>query len=51
LLGELSLWDSNDGKKPMDGAVFPRWLKCAKIVLEQEQTNEGYRNADIKLLK
>lgn len=51
LLGELSLWDTENGKQPMDGAVFPRWLKCANIVLEKEQTNEGYRNADIQLNK
>ena len=51
LLGELSLWDTKVGKEPMDGAVFPQWLKCAKIVLEQEQTSGGYRNADIKLVK
>jgi hypothetical protein len=51
LLGELSLDDTVNGKRPMDGAVFPRWLKCAKIVLEQEHTKEGYRKADIQFLK
>ena len=49
VLGTLCLWDSAEGKRPMDASVFPKWLRCAKHVLEQEQTNEGYRKADIKL--
>ena len=48
LLGELSLWDTEKGKRPMDGSVFPKWLTCAELVLQQEQTDQGYRNADIK---
>ena len=51
LLGELSLWDTSEGKQPMDNSVFPKWVGCAKSVLEQEQTSEGYRRADIKLTK
>lgn len=48
LLGEMSLSHTAQGKLPMDAAVFPRWIDCAKRVLEQEQTAEGYTNADIK---
>jgi hypothetical protein len=51
LLGDLSLMGSKEDKQPMDSAIFPQWLKCAKNVLEQEQTKEGYRNADIQFLK
>ena len=51
LLGELSLSATTEGMKPMDPAAFFHWLDSAKIVLEQEQTQEGYRNADIKFLK
>lgn len=47
LLGELSLCEN----EPMDPAAFHDWLDSSKIVLEQEQTPEGYRNADIKFLK
>ena len=33
ILGDLSLWDTESGgKEPMDGAVFPDWLRCAKKV-------------------
>lgn len=51
LLGELLLWYTKEGKEPMDSGVFPQWLKSAKNVLEQEQTNKGYINADSKLTK
>ena len=47
LLGELSLSDTTEGKQPMDPAAISEWLHSAKIVLEQEQTNTGYRGADI----
>jgi hypothetical protein len=50
LLGELSLWDTESGsKEPMDGAVFPQWLRCASAVLAAETTADGYRGADILL--
>jgi hypothetical protein len=32
LLGELALWRTADNEySQMDGAVFPEWLKCAKM--------------------
>ena len=50
LLGELALWKTESGgKEPMDGAVFPAWLSCARTVLSAEATAEGYRGADILL--
>lgn len=49
ILSQLSLWDSEEGKTPMDASVFPEWLDCAQKVINQENTADGYRNADIKL--
>ena len=50
LLSDLSLWPTESGtKEPMDGAVFPEWLRCAKSVLDAEATPEGFRGADITL--
>ncbi|RAO75901.1 hypothetical protein [Dyella jiangningensis] len=50
LLSDLSLWDTESGgKEPMDGAVFPDWLNCAKEVLSADATPEGFRGADILL--
>lgn len=51
VLSELQLWDTSEGKQPIDVSIFPQWLACAKNILEQEQTNIGYRSADIKLKK
>jgi len=51
VLSELSLWTSAEGKQPIDASIFPQWLHCAKRVLEQEQSNEGYKKANIKLKK
>jgi hypothetical protein len=48
LLGQLALWDSSNGKEPMDGAVFPDWLKSASKVLTEEESG-GYHNIDIQL--
>lgn len=50
LLGELSLSDKAKGKEPMDPAVISDWFYSAKNVLEEEQTADGYRYADIKFL-
>ena len=47
LLGDLSLGDTDKGKEPMDDPDYSDWLDSAKIVLEQEQTDTGYRGADI----
>lgn len=50
MLGDLSLWDTKSGgKEPMDGAVFPDWLECAKVVMTAEGTPDGYRRADVLL--
>jgi len=50
LLSETSLWKTSSGsKEPMDGSIFPEWLRCAQIVLSDEETSEGYRGADILL--
>ncbi|RUL69011.1 hypothetical protein [Dyella choica] len=50
MLGDLSLWDTESGgKEPMDGAVFPDWLDCARAVMTAEVSPEGYRGADISL--
>lgn len=48
LLGQLSLWDSSEGKAPMDPAVFQDWLNSAKKVLSEEASG-GYHNADVQL--
>ena len=50
MLDDLSLWDTESGgKEPMDGAVFPDWLDCAKAVMTAEANPDGYRGADILL--
>ncbi|GAB3787866.1 hypothetical protein [Dyella agri] len=50
ILSDMSLWDTESGvKEPMDGAVFPAWLNCAKEVLAAEAIPEGFRDADILL--
>jgi len=50
VLSETSLWNTaSGGKEPMDGSVFPRWLRCAQAVLAAEETPDGYRGADILL--
>jgi hypothetical protein len=50
LLGEISLWETESGGKgPMDGAVFPAWLRCADLVLRAEATSEGLCGADVLL--
>jgi hypothetical protein len=50
LLGQISLWDTESGgKEPMDGAVFPDWLRCAHLVLHAEAGSDGYRSADVLL--
>jgi hypothetical protein len=50
LLAETSLWNTaSGGKEPMDGSVFPEWLRCAQVVLVAEATPDGYRGADILL--
>lgn len=51
ILSTLSLWDSEEGKVPMDSSIFPTWLTCAKKIIEDEDTENGYRNADIQLTK
>jgi len=51
LLGELSLWRSTEGKSPIDSAVFHRWLNCAKKVITDENSGNGYCDGDIKLSK
>lgn len=51
LLSELSLWNTANGKQPMDNSIFPKWINCANTVLEQEKTSEGYKGADINLSK
>ena len=48
LLGQLSLWDTRNGKEPMDGAVFSDWLESATKVLKEENAG-GYHNIDIQL--
>ena len=49
-LSETSLWSTvSGGKEPMDGAVFPDWLRCARTVLAAEETPDGYRGADFLL--
>jgi hypothetical protein len=48
VLGQLALWNSSNGKEPMDGAVFPDWLESAGRVLSDEGSG-GYHNIDIKL--
>jgi hypothetical protein len=48
LLGQLALWDSADGKEPMDAAVFPDWLDSAQRVISNESEG-GYFDANIKL--
>lgn len=51
LLSSLSLWAEPNGKGvPMDAAIFPEWIECARRVLQSEQTSDGYPNADIRLL-
>lgn len=48
LLGSLSLWETESGEKePMDAAVFPEWVACAKMVLESEENTIGNSSADI----
>jgi hypothetical protein len=49
VLSGLALWDSEEGKRPIDASIFPEWLDCAKKVLTDENTDSGYRSADIKL--
>lgn len=49
LLGQLALWNTINGKEPMDGAVFPDWLKSASRVLKDEEAG-GYPNIEIKLI-
>jgi hypothetical protein len=50
LLSQISLWDTESGgKEPMDGSVFPDWLRCANLVLSAEATPQGYTGADILL--
>ena len=49
ILGSLQLWDSAEGKKPMDSSIFPEWLDCVKRVVSDESSGEGYRKADIHL--
>ncbi|WP_321516012.1 hypothetical protein [Marinifilum fragile] len=51
VLSELQLWESEDGKKPMDAAILPEWIKCVTKVLNEEDSTDGYNNADIKLTK
>ena len=48
LLGQLSLWDSAEGKVPIDGAVLHDWLESAKKVLDAEGTG-GYNKANIEI--
>ena len=49
LLGDLSLWNTIEGKRPMNGSVFPNWLNCARTVLTDEQRDGGYTQANIDL--
>ena len=50
ILGELALWSTHDDQKaPMDAAVLPIFIEAAKKVIDDESTDRGYRNADIKL--
>ena len=51
LLSQLQLWDSDDGKKPIDAAIFPQWIKCITKVLDEEDSPDGYQNAYINLTK
>jgi hypothetical protein len=51
LISGLQLWDSDKGKLPMDSSIFPEWLDCVKKVLKDEDTDTGYRSADIQLIK
>ncbi|KFG97980.1 hypothetical protein GQ56_0106775 [Burkholderia paludis] len=49
LLSSLALWGEPNGQgAPMDAAVFPEWLECARRVLRDGQRG-GYGNADIRL--
>ncbi len=49
LLGNLALWGEPNGQgAPMDAAVFPEWLECARRVLRDERSG-GFANADIRL--
>lgn len=48
ILSNLSLWDSVEGKRPMDASIFPEWLNCVAKVLSE---GDGYDNADIKLTR
>ena len=50
LLGQLSLWDSAEGKVPIDGAVFPDWLISAKQVFDAE-ASDGYNKINIQISK
>ncbi|AJP58103.1 hypothetical protein UC34_16265 [Pandoraea vervacti] len=51
LLGSLSLWNEPNGQGvPMDAAIFPQWIDCARRVLQRDQSSVGYTNADVKLL-
>ncbi len=49
MLSQLSLWDTEVGKQPMDGAVFPDFLEAAANVLRAEKTADGYRLANVRL--
>jgi len=50
LLGDLSLSDTAEGKRPMDDSEYADWFTSAKIVLEQEQSDTGYRGADLTFI-
>lgn len=51
LLSSLALWNERNGKGvPMDAAIFPEWIECARRVLHRDRTTGGYTNADIILL-
>lgn len=50
LLSNLALWNEPNGRGvPMDAAIFPEWIECARRVLQKDGTTEGYTSADIKL--
>lgn len=51
ILSQLQLWDSEEGKVPMDASIFPEWIECAEKVLSEDDSKDGYKKADIKLIK
>lgn len=51
MLSQLQLWDSEEGKVPMDASIFLEWIECAEKVLSKDDSKGGCKKADIKLIK